>query len=317
MAGQKECATSLGAVNAILVNEAASAASGTADTDVVLLTLGGISGSVSASDTGAVKEVVKVTVLEHEGTLLAVVEGLVEGELVGRRRAGLDRALHLNLLDVVPEGAEVEVVLAANANPVGIDPVVVAVGRDADRAVIGPGAGFHSRRGSHTDFRVLGAGLGEDVVHVVLVVLEMHVRGLVQFVSNGRSLYIAMSTYPNVTTANAVELDDGALGQSRAHVLPGTLHGVTLHSVDTGSRSKTEVLSIRLTLDHGRVVCPAVTSAGTPVGVGTSQRNEEEEQGKHYGGRRMAAGWSKGLVAMIILEDRWNALNLCRLGPSR
>jgi hypothetical protein len=103
-----------------------------ADANVVLSTFGGESLGVAAGNTSRVEQIVEVTVLELVGTLFAVVESSVPGDLVGSGAADLEGSLHNNLLDITPEGAEDKDVLAANFDPSGIDAVVGVVGRNAN-----------------------------------------------------------------------------------------------------------------------------------------------------------------------------------------
>ena len=157
MAREKKGSAGLTAVNAVLVDKVTSAGVGAANLDSVFLAGGRVVRGVLASNSGGVQKVVEVAVLEHEGALFTVVEGFVEGELVWCARANLQRALHFNLVNIVPERSELQVRLAADGDPVGVDLVVCAVCGDADWAVIGPRTGFHVLGRSHADFRVLGA----------------------------------------------------------------------------------------------------------------------------------------------------------------
>lgn len=125
--------------------------------------------------------------------------------------------------------------------------------------------------------------------------------------------------YPNVTAASALEVDVRPMGQGRAHVLPRSSEGVRGHRVDTSARSEAEVLSIRATLDHGGIMSPAVTNARTPVGVSTSQRYQEEEEGEHGVGGRVegsrvevgCGGCQKSWRYTSHERMRGSRLNLC------
>lgn len=178
MAREKKGSASLTAVNAVLVDKVTSAGVGAANLDSVFLAGGRVVRGVLASNSGGVQKVVEVAVLKHESTLFAVVEGLVKGELVWCAGANLQRALHFNLVDVVPERTELQVRLTADGNPVGVDLVVCAVCGDADWAVVGPRTGLHVLGRSHADFRVPGAGRRDHVVHVVGVSLVVYIWGL-------------------------------------------------------------------------------------------------------------------------------------------
>lgn len=103
-----------------------------ADTNVVLSTLGRECLGVLSGNTSRVEQVVEVTVLELIGALLAVVKSRVPRDLVGSSAADCEGSLHDDLVDITPERAEVEDVLAADADPGGIDAVVVDVCRNTD-----------------------------------------------------------------------------------------------------------------------------------------------------------------------------------------
>lgn len=101
-----------------------------------------------------------IVALEHKGRLLAMNPTGIVSDLV-RRRAALHREAvgHLHLEQVIPVGAKVEVLGAADGDPVGVDGVVRAGrrGLDAGGAVVGPAAGFHGRGGRNSNGRVLRA----------------------------------------------------------------------------------------------------------------------------------------------------------------
>lgn len=105
----------------------------------------------------------------------------IVGDLV-RRGAALhfEAVGHLHLEQVIPVGAEVDVLGAADDDPIGIDGVVRAGGRglDAGSAVVGPAAGFHSLGGRNSNGRVLRAQRRNRVVEVVCPISVVQVRGL-------------------------------------------------------------------------------------------------------------------------------------------
>lgn len=144
----------------------------------VLLALGGVSSRVRAGNAAAEKQVIIAAMLVQEGGLDAVIQAGVVGDLVRRVGADLQRAFERDLVEILPVGAELKVLLTADGNPVGINTVVGAVGGDTDDAVVSPGARFHSLGGCYADFRGLGAKLGEHVVHVVCSILVVNIRGL-------------------------------------------------------------------------------------------------------------------------------------------
>lgn len=113
-----------------------------------------------------------------------------------------------------------------------------------------------------------------------------------------------MMAYPDVVVGDTLEPYLRAIGQCRAHILPWSPDAVRDHSVDTSASSEAEVFPIRTTLDHGRIMSPAVASARTPVRERTSQRYQEEEDGEHgVGGRsRRLAVEDVGNPGSIILE---------------
>lgn len=149
----------------------------------VLLALGGVSRRIRTGNTTTEKQVIIATVLIQERALDAVVQTSVVRDLVRRVGPDLQRAFERNLVNILPVGAELEVLRAADCDPVGIDAVIVAVGRDADDAVVGPGAGLHCCGGCYADLGGLSAEFGEDVVHVVFSVLVVYVGGLDRAVS--------------------------------------------------------------------------------------------------------------------------------------
>jgi hypothetical protein len=117
---------------------------GPADTNVVLCTLSRECLCVLARNTSRVEEVVVVTVLELVRAFLAVVESSVPGDLVGSCAANFEGSVHRDLEDIAPEGAKVHVVLATNADPGGIDTVVVLVCRETNGTMVSPATGLHS-----------------------------------------------------------------------------------------------------------------------------------------------------------------------------
>lgn len=236
--------------------------------------------------------------LEHESTLQTVVEGLVEGELVRGGRVDLQRTFHGNLVDVVPERAKLKVLLAADGDPVGVNLVPRIVGGDANRAVVSPGTRLHRLGGSHADFRVPGADLGDHIVHVVSVTLEVHIRSL--FGVNGETYTPwEWESYPEVLLVDTIDLDASTLRQSSADILPRTLDRVGGHNVDTICRRKTEVLAIGMTLEHGRIMSPAVTRTRASVRISKSQCYEQEDEGKHDGGVEGVEEGGKGRIVVV------------------
>lgn len=149
----------------------------------VLLALGGVSSRIRAGNATAEKQIIKATMLIQERALDAMVQTGVVRDLVRCVEADPQRAFQSNLVDVFPVGAELEVLLAVDGDPVWVDAVVGAVGGDADDAVISPGAWFHCFGGCDPDLGGLRAELGEYVVHVVCSTLVMHVGGLDRGVS--------------------------------------------------------------------------------------------------------------------------------------
>jgi hypothetical protein len=103
-----------------------------ADANVVLSTLGRESLGVLSGNTSRIEQVVEVTVLELVRALFAVVQSRVPRDLVGSSAADCEGSLHDDLVDITPERAEIEDVLAADVDPGGVDAVVVGVGWDTD-----------------------------------------------------------------------------------------------------------------------------------------------------------------------------------------
>lgn len=116
---------------------------GSANTNVVLSTLSRECLCVLARNTSRVEEVVVVAVFELVGALLAVVEGSVPGDLVGSCAANLQGSFHLDLVDIAPEGTKVHIVLVTDADPGGINTVVVVVCRETNGAMVCPATGLH------------------------------------------------------------------------------------------------------------------------------------------------------------------------------
>jgi hypothetical protein len=101
-----------------------------------------------------------IVALEHKGRFLAMDATGIVGDLVRRGAALHSEAVgHLHLEQVIPVGAKVHVLGAADFDPVGVDGVVRAGrrGLDACGAVVGPAAGFHGPGGCNSDGRVLRA----------------------------------------------------------------------------------------------------------------------------------------------------------------
>ena len=178
VAREEHGTASLLAVLAIGINKITEASGRAADADVILGTSGRVVLGVTAGDTSRVEEVVEVTVLELVGTLLAVVKSRVPGDLVGNGAANLEGSLHDDLLDITPEGAEDEDVLAADLDVGRVDAVVGVIGGNSNCAMIGPAAWVQSLGGCNSNLRVLGAELREHVVHIVLVVLIVNIGSL-------------------------------------------------------------------------------------------------------------------------------------------
>lgn len=90
-------------------------------------------------------------------------------------------------------------------------------------------------------------------------------------------------SYPDIRAVYTIEVDLGPIWQCRAKVRPRTLHGRRAMSADTSARRKAVVFPIRDTLDHTRVMGPAIACAGTPVGVCAGKRSKEKRnKTKHY-----------------------------------
>lgn len=104
----------------------------------VLLPYSWVSRRVRACNTAAKQEIVVIAVLEHERGLLAVVQAGIVGQLVRALGADLQWASQLDLEEVLPVGAKLQVLLAVNGDPIGIDAVVGAICRQANYAVVGP-----------------------------------------------------------------------------------------------------------------------------------------------------------------------------------
>lgn len=105
-----------------------------------------------------------------ETGLFRMVCGGVIGDIERRARGCSGRAFHGDFVNVVPEGAERHVVVAAGiGKDCRVDGVVEfgRVGGDAGGAVVGPGAYFHGGGGCVADSRVLRAECADGVVHVV------------------------------------------------------------------------------------------------------------------------------------------------------
>lgn len=147
--GKDSGTAATGAAGARGIDKAARGAGGAADANLVLGARGGLAGVVAAADALAPEEVVVAGAVVHEGALLGVRPRGLVGDLVRRRGGRVRVAGHGGLVQVAPEGAKVHVVRRAHGDQVGVNGVVrLGRGRrDAGRAVVGPGAVLHGRRG--------------------------------------------------------------------------------------------------------------------------------------------------------------------------
>lgn len=172
MAGQNDGPSTLGTVNTVGIDKRSGHTRTATHTDRVLRTGRWLGGIITTADPGAEEEVVvaRRAAQVHETGLLGVGARGVVGELVARARRARGRVVHGDLVDVVPEGAKGHVVVARGVLVEGrVDGVVgfAAAARDADAAVVRPGAVFHRRRGGVADGGCLFAKGGYGIVHVV------------------------------------------------------------------------------------------------------------------------------------------------------
>lgn len=156
---QNNGTTAVGAALAALVDESAGRARRTADLDLVLLASGRAGFVVAAANTGREEEVVVVVAVDHVRALDGVAAAWVVCEIDAGSRDGGRSGLHRSLVDVMPEGAEVHVVAAADLDEVSVDGIVAlaAVGGDTDATVVGPRTYVHGCGGRKADDGVLGA----------------------------------------------------------------------------------------------------------------------------------------------------------------
>lgn len=180
MALQHSRSPAVRAAHATLVDEAARGARRATHLDLVLATGRRLARVEAAALADAEKQVVVVSVLRDEGTLLGVRAFRLVRDARGRRTRGdgQRRVVHLDRVDVAPEGAEGHDDVGAVVVGGGVDGVVGAagLGGDARRAVVSPGVEVGGR--GDADGRGLGAE-GRDGVEEVVGVAELgHVGGL-------------------------------------------------------------------------------------------------------------------------------------------
>lgn len=89
-------------------------------------------------------------------------------------------------------------------------------------------------------------------------------------------LGLILLTYPEVLAISVGQLQAGSLGEGASNICPWALHRGSTVSGDASARTETEVFSIRYTLNHGRVLSSASTSARPTVGVCAGEGSEEK-----------------------------------------
>jgi hypothetical protein len=144
--------------------------------------------------------------------------------------------------------------------------------------MIGPAAWVHGLGGRDTNLRVLGADLRQDIVHVILVVLIVNIGGLKSWLGlfYGHPPLLDAFSYPDVCAIGVLQSDASTIWQCRSQIGPWSLHRRRAGDGNTSAGRKSVVFSIRYTLDHARVMCPAASSARAPVGVCTGKCSEEK-----------------------------------------
>ncbi len=167
---QDSGATTLGAVDAVLVLEATSGAGGPADLDLVLLTLGRPVGIKAAALADGEEEVVVVAVLSNERSFLGVLSLRLEGNVGDGGRASLEGWVgHVLDEKILPEGTERHYELRSIPVKCTVNRIVILAGArlDSSGAVVGPSVEVLA--GSNTDGGVLDTERGDGVVEVVCV----------------------------------------------------------------------------------------------------------------------------------------------------
>ena len=132
---QNNSTTTVGTALSTLIHETTGSRVGSADLDLVFLAGGWTVLVETAADALAEEHVVATVVVDHVGALDGVgAAGLEDGVVAGAGGGGdgVGGGLHFDLVDIVPERAEVHEVLATDLDEVGIDSVVglAAVRRD-------------------------------------------------------------------------------------------------------------------------------------------------------------------------------------------
>lgn len=181
---------------------------------------------------------------------------------VGARRAASDllgRVRHLDLVDVVPEGAEVHVVVRSIGDEVTINGVVRLPGRrsDASGAAIGPGVHVEVRRRCITYRRVLAAEGGHGVVQVV------------------RASDLDDIWSPEIGFARLVDL--GTVGDCGAFVCPGSRNGGCAVDCDFAAGREAEVCPVVAADERWVVGVGAYAAAGKGVGIGIDGRGPKRK----------------------------------------
>lgn len=187
--------------------KASSRRAGSADLDLVLSTRRWASGVVAAADAAGEEEVVVAAILDHVGSLRGMGTAGVVLDLIACTGSFGGRRSHRGLVDVGPEGSEVQVLLGAIDEEVGVDRVVrfAGDGRDAGGPVVGERSTVHRGRGCEADGAVLHTESADGVVDVVCVSDQADVWG------------------PQVIVAGEVDL--GTAGQHGALVRPWACKG--------------------------------------------------------------------------------------------
>jgi hypothetical protein len=135
MRRQNKGTATVGTAHTTLIYESTGSRVGSADLDLVFLTSGRAVLVQIAAATFAEEHVIATVVVDHVCTFAVVGTGRFEDGIVGTSGVwvdGVGGGVHLDLVDIVPEGAKVHEVLVSNLDEVGIDGVVrfAAVGGD-------------------------------------------------------------------------------------------------------------------------------------------------------------------------------------------
>lgn len=174
-----------------------------------------------------------------------------------RRRIG-----HLDLVNVVPEGSKVHIVVAAVIQQVPVDGIVRLSSRRGDTTASEVGPAVHVKRSARRDADggVLGSERRHGVVHVVRVADLLDIRS------------------PQVILSGLIDLR--AVRNGSAAVRPGPGDGGSAVDGDLPAGRETEVRAI-VTADERWVVgIGAGAAAGHGIGVAIYGRGPKGKKGK-------------------------------------